>query len=136
MDTNKNLEIWLPIKGWESYYEISSLGRVRSLDKKIPHWRGGERLIRGRILRQFIRKRYLNVNLCIDYSRICAPVHKLVANAFIANPNKFPVTNHKDLNALNNKANNLEWCTISYNTKHAWDNGAFEGSKIYKRNQI
>lgn len=128
-------EIWLPVKGWESYYEVSSIGRVRSVDKFIPHWRGGKRIIKGRILRQFKRKEYLSVNLCINYNRMCADVHRLVATAFVKNPNNLSVTNHKDLNPRNNNADNLEWCTISHNTKHAWDNGAFSKSKLYKCNR-
>lgn len=130
------MEEWRPIKNWESLYEVSNLGKVRSIDKLIPHWRGGKRLIKGKILRQFERKRYLNVNLCIDYNRICANVHRLVCEAFHDNPNNYPVINHKDLNPFNNKSDNLEWCTISHNVKHAWDNGAFENSKLFKRNRI
>lgn len=129
------IEKWRDIKGWESLYQVSNFGRVKSKDKCVPHWRGGDRVIKGRILRQFVRKRYLSVNLCYEYNRLCATVHRLVCEAFHENKNNYPVTNHKDCNPMNNRADNLEWCDISYNTKHAWDNGRFTESKLYKHNR-
>lgn len=129
------MEEWRPIKNWESLYEVSNLGRIRSLDKYITHWRGDKRLVKGKVLRQFERKRYLNVNLCINYNRLCANVHRLVCEAFHPNTNNLPVINHKDGNSLNNKADNLEWCTISYNTQHAWDNGRFNKSRLFLKNR-
>lgn len=130
------MEEWRPVKNWEIFYEVSNYGRVRSITKMRPHWRGGQQISRGRILKQFIRKRYLNVNLCHDYNRLCANVHRLVCEAFHSNINNYPIINHKDLNTLNNHADNLEWSTPSLNTQHAWDNGAFVNSKLYKRNRV
>ena len=129
------MEEWKPVKNWELFYQVSNLGNVRSLDKMRPHWRGGEQISRGRVLRQFIRKRYLNVNLCHDYNRLCANVHRLVCEAFLPNQDNLPVINHKDLNPLNNHVSNLEWCTLSHNVQHAWDNGAFVNSKLYIKNR-
>ena len=129
------MEEWRPVKNWELLYEVSNYGRVRSVTKMRPHWRGGKQISKGKVLKQFIRKRYLNVNLCHEYNRLCANVHRLVCEAFISNPNNLPVINHKDLNPLNNHVSNLEWCTVSYNTKHAWDNGRFDNSKLFKRNR-
>lgn len=88
-----------------------------------------------KILRQFKRKGYLNVNLCYQYNRLCANVHRLVCESFIPNPCNYPIINHKDGNPLNNNVSNLEWCTISHNTKHAWNIGAFVNSKLFKRNR-
>ncbi len=102
-------EIWVSVKGWEDFYLVSNKGRVKSCEKYIPHWRGGKKIMKSRILKQFVRKGYLNVNLCIDYNRICGKVHRMVCEAFHLNPSNLPVTNHKDLDKLNNNSTNVEW---------------------------
>ena len=68
-------------------------------------------------------KGYYLVNLSIKGKCKTYQVHRLVAKAFIANPNNYPVINHKDGDKLNNRVENLEWCTYQYNTQHACKNG-------------
>lgn len=111
-----NIEIWKPIE--DLPYEISSLGNVRrKLDAKYKYKRGG-------YVKPYINnKGYLCINLwnhCKCYKR---QVHRLLAAAFISNPNNLDEINHIDGNPLNNSINNLEWCTHQYNIQHAWNTG-------------
>lgn len=101
-------ELWLPVKGWE-VYEISSYGRLKR----------GNRILSGGINSHGYRQHtlYMNGKKQQFYA------HRLVAIAFLENPeNKYSV-NHKDGNKLNNVVSNLEWATISENTQHAYNNG-------------
>lgn len=105
-------EEWRPVKGYEGLYEVSNMGRVKSL-----HY--GKR----RILKQSVLPNgYMKVVLNKDGTANMKTVHRLVATAFIRNPNNYGVVNHKDGNKKNNTVDNLEWCTRSYNTKHAYHN--------------
>jgi len=61
---------------------------------------------------------YLTVNLKKDGKYECAKIHRLVASAFVPNPNDFPQVNHRDENKQNNSAENLEWCTAKYNNTY------------------
>lgn len=139
------MEIWKSIEGFEGRYEVSNYGRVRSLDHVVskmhktgvmyPH------TIKGRI-RKFgfsggrkgrkyptviITKRPL-VKHCM--------IHRIVAIAFVPNPEGKLEVNHKDGDKLNNHYDNLEWCTRKENTQHAstarllWDNGIHFNAKL------
>jgi hypothetical protein len=103
-----NLQVFLPVKGFESRYKISSTGEVYSIKAK--------RLLKPRLN----NRGYLCVELWVNYQRKAAKVHRLVAETFVENPNNFKEVNHKDGNKLNNSANNLEWCSRSQNVKHAY----------------
>lgn len=108
-------EIWKPIEGFENLYEVSSLGNVRSLDHYVNAKNNSRRLVKGRLLKPSLSKiGYYMVGLS---NRIRAYVHRLVAQAFVPNPNpsEFNVVNHKDENPQNNVYTNLEWCTQAYN---------------------
>ncbi len=104
-------EIWKDVIGFESYYEVSSFGRVRRK-------RSYNRLHTDGILRHRLRRGYLAVELCVNSKQYSCSVHRLVAEAFISNPLNLPCINHKDENKLNNKVDNLEWCTYKYNTNY------------------
>ena len=101
-------EIWKDIEGYEGYYQVSNLGRVKSLYGN------------GKILSQSIEKNYYKVRLCKNGVTKCFSVHRLVAFAFIENTNKenFTMVNHKDENKLNNYVENLEWCDCKYNLNY------------------
>lgn len=99
-------EIWKEIKEYEGLYQVSNMGRVKSLRKNI-------------ILKKSITYRgYEKVNLSVNNIHKDYSVHRLVANAFIPNPDNLPQVNHKDENKTNNCVNNLEWCTQKYNINY------------------
>lgn len=113
------MEIWKPVPDFEGCYEVSSEGRVRSLDKLIVLNNGGEYIKYGRILKQASDKYGYRTVILRDSGRSkMYKVHRLVALTFIENPDGFPQINHRDENKANNKVDNLEWCTLEYNCKY------------------
>ncbi|GAA4391717.1 NUMOD4 domain-containing protein [Hymenobacter koreensis] len=113
-------ELWKDIPGYDGVYQVSTFGRIRSFSK--VNARDGRLHIR----RPGLTNGYYKVCLYDKHSKVKAiSVHKLVATAFIPNPNDYPVINHIDCNKLNNNINNLEWCTRKHNTQHAVRMGLF-----------
>ncbi len=111
---NNILEVWKDIKNFENLYQISNLGRVKSLIKK---GRKSER-----ILKNFLdRCGYLNNILVKDKIKTKYKNHRLIAIAFIPNCKNKPCINHKDGNKQNNNIDNLEWVTYSENERHSYD---------------
>lgn len=108
-------EIWKDIKEYEGLYQVSNLGRVRSLDKKVWNYTK-----KGRILKQHNNGHgYYNISLHNnDKTEKHAYVHILVAQAFIPNPNNYFQVNHKDFNKNNNCVDNLEWVSPEQNRLH------------------
>lgn len=112
-------EEWRDIKGYEGYYQVSNLGRIRSLDRIILKINGHTERRKGQLMSQVYDKDgYLTVGLRKDRRKITYGVHRLVANAFIQNPYNLPEVNHKDENKENNNIDNLEWCTTKYNINY------------------
>lgn len=108
------VEIWVDITGYEGLYQISNLGRVKSLEKK-----AGLSNRKEKILKQHLDKDgYVKVYLCKNSKVRFLSVHRLIAEAFIPNPNDLPQINHKDENKQNNKIENLEWCSCKYNINY------------------
>lgn len=109
-------EEWRPIKDFEGLYEVSNLGEVRSLGRCVKANKSGTRFVKDRILSKGnSRNGYLSVVLSKDGKHHCVSVHRLVALAFIQNPNNYREVNHKDENKHNNRVENLEWCDRVYN---------------------
>lgn len=106
-------EIYVPVKNYEGCYEVSNLGNVRSLSR-------GKTI--GRILKQVTRFRnYRAVSLSKDNKKTSYNIHRLVATAFLSNPENKKTVNHKDGNAANNRVENLEWATYSENERHSFE---------------
>ena len=102
---------WRDIKGYESLYQVSNLGRVKSL--------GNSKSKKEKILSLSTRKDgRLQVCLYKNGASKMFKVHRLVAEVFIPNPNNLPQINHKDENPKNNTIGNLEWCTAEYNMNY------------------
>lgn len=117
-------EKWLPVKGYEGFYEVSNMGNVRSVDRRCNGKRqGSSKMCKGKVLNQITNYQgYKRVNLSVNQNRKAFFVHRLVADAFVENPNKFRFVNHKDENKGNNKSENLEWCTCVYNVNYGTRN--------------
>lgn len=114
-------EIWKTIKGYETNYEISNLGRVRSIDRIYKRTFNTTRKLTGKILKPFlVNGNYLCVYLCNDAGKKSHKVHRLVATHFIPNEENKREVNHIDGNRQNNQLNNLEWNTRAENNLHSY----------------
>lgn len=114
-------EIWKFIPGFEHHYQISNLGRVKRLQyKQVDNYGTGRvRIYPEKIENQYISNTgYFQVDLRTRTQRRRVNVHRLVAEAFIPNPDNLPCVNHKDENKLNNDVTNLEWCDYFYNNSY------------------
>ena len=100
-------EIWKDKKDYEGHYQVSNFGRVKSI-------KFGKEII----LKQSIRHGYYYVGLLKNGKHKNYLVHRLVAEAFLENPDNLPQVNHKDENKQNNVVSNLEWCTHEYNNTY------------------
>lgn len=126
-------EIWKSVVGYEGLYEVSTLGRVKSLDMVLPYARYGKlttRIRKGVILTPAkMNNGYLRVGMSNNGNHKLNLVHRLVAIAFIPNPNNYKEVNHIDCNKSNNRVDNLEWVSSSYNKIHALENGLYHSEK-------
>ena len=120
------MEKWKDIKGYEGSYRISNYGRVKSISRIILRRNKTIHTISERILKNalvgIVGQKYHGVDLSIKNNTKTLRVHRLVAIAFIPNPERKPEVNHKDGNKLNNHIDNLEWCTSSENQIHSYKN--------------
>lgn len=121
-------EEWKPIKGFEGIYEVSNLGRLKSFKKHENGYILSNKNSKGG---------YFSITLT-DYKNNKTKhtrVHRLVAETFIPNPNNYPVVNHIDGNKQNNRVDNLEWCTVQHNVKHALNHNPNMIKGMKKHNQ-
>lgn len=125
-------EEWRDVEGYNGKYQVSNLGQVRSTDRcyKQLNPKSGicEHSYKGKILKaHFTRFGYKRIGLSQKGNVKFYSIHKLVANAFIDNPDNLPCINHIDGDKTNNKVDNLEWCTYSRNNRHARELGLNKG---------
>lgn len=121
-------EIWKPVVGFGGYYEVSNLGRVRSVGRADS----SGKFRRAKLLtHKNSAERYISISLYVDGVTVNKMIHRMVAEAFIPNPDNLPQVNHKDGDAHNNRADNLEWVTPAENIKHCIDTGLRQ--KVWKK---
>lgn len=112
------IERWrpVPVPEFGEYYAISDMGRVRSLPRT-----SRRRRYRGKILRPVkMSSGYLYISMRVrgkGLNKLCR-IHRLVAEAFLPNPDNLPVVNHKNEDKTDNRASNLEWCSVGYNANY------------------
>ena len=108
------MEVWKPFCIQGRIYYVSNTGRVKNKYNKILHAVVGS-------------SGYEEICLCVNYKRYYKRVHRLVAQAFLPNPNNYPCVNHINGNKLDNNVSNLEWCTVAHNTQHSYNHGYQRG---------
>lgn len=131
-------EIWKPIEE-NPVYLVSNYGRVRTIDH--PVWckvNNSYSIRKGRFCTPTNNnsKRYWRVGVQINNRQKHLAIHRLVAKAFIPNPDNLPQINHIDGDKNNNKVSNLEWCNNGYNQAHAWKNGLKDVTKMSEHSSL
>lgn len=126
----EQVEIWKNIPNYEDKYQVSNLGRVKSLQR----WSGTKFYNREYILNNYVNKKngYVYVYLTKNNKNKNVRLHKLVAENFIDNSNNYKQINHIDGNKQNNNVENLEWCNSSYNIRDMYK----RNGKYFKDNEI
>lgn len=117
-------EVWKDIPGYEGFYQVSNIGRVKSLDRVVIDRNGRHMKYKGVLLTpQYNEFGYQKIMLMMSRKGRTFKIHQLVAMTFIENKENHPCVNHKDGNKENNSVDNLEWCTFGENNKHAYEIG-------------
>ena len=113
---SKEIEEWRPVVGYEGLYEVSDWGNVRSVDRYVNSKAGSKAMLHGKMLKQYTDKDgYQRIGLHKDVISKTVGVHRLVAEAFIPNPNNLPVIDHINGNRQDNRVENLRWFTVKLN---------------------
>lgn len=131
-------EIWKDIPNFEGIYQVSNFGNVKVLDRYVNSAIKNNTKVKrvGKMLKQYNKQNYYQVTLTVNNKRTYCKVHRLVALAFIPNPNNFPQVNHKDENTFNNHVENLEWCTAKYNCNYGTRNSKIPNKTSFKKGHI
>ena len=127
-------EIWKDVVGYEGYYQVSNLGRVKSVDRIVimkNQFCEFEKMRKSKLLKTAkLKSGYMQVGLCKNGIMTNKRIHRLVCESFIENKNNYPIINHKDENKANNNVDNLEWCTHSYNRNYGTTPGKMRNINI------
>ena len=129
---NEEVEIWKDVVGYEGYYKVSNLGRVKGVERQFTQFNSLTKNYNTKTLPEKIMKPhedkdgYLKLQLTRDGEHNKFFVHRLVALAFIPNTENKPQVNHKQGNKKDNRVDMLEWNTVSENQQHAHDNKLYE----------
>jgi hypothetical protein len=132
MNNNEN-EVWKDVVHYEGYYQISDLGQLRSVDAWVDSNGGGKRLRKGQIIITWLWNGYERAHLSKNNQRKTVSIHRLVATAFIANPDRKTTLNHRNGIKSDNRVQNLEWCTQHENILHALETGLRDAGKTAKQ---
>ena len=123
-------EIWKTYPDY-SFVEVSNLGNIRTKDRYVTDKNGVRRFITGRVLKQRPGYNgYMSVSFQANGKHISLRVNRMVAITFIPNPHNYPEVNHKDCNRLNNRFDNLEWCSRKYNRQYREKYGNAAGRSV------
>lgn len=122
------MEIWKDIEGYEGLYQVSNLGRVKSEDRWVNN-HGTMEFRKGRVLKENDNRGYKLVNLCVNNKKFKAKVHRLVAEAFVPNPENKPEVEHYNCDRGDNRACNLRWVTRTENMRNCITRGKLSDSK-------
>jgi len=118
------MEGWVYVNGFNKLYMVSNSGKLNRIGQVITRKNGTKVYIRGREMKIIVNKQgYCSINLTINNKKSNLNFHRLVATHFIPNPDNKPCVNHKNGIKTDNRVENLEWCTRSENSKHAFDTG-------------
>lgn len=119
--------MWKDVVGYEHHFEVSDTGEIRSKDRRVNNWPSGTRLMRGRSINPSLSTGgYYRFTA---KPRVHLSVHRVVAMAFLPMIDGLDTVNHINGIKTDNRVENLEWCTKSYNHKHAWESGLCDGQK-------
>lgn len=132
-------EEWVDVSGYEGKYMVSNMGRAYSAERMVPNHSGFKRLQKPKIInRKPFKNGYIFVSLRDCENSCRKTLHRLVAGAFIPNPENKPCVNHKNGIKTDNRVENLEWVSYSENSKHAYSIGLAEKSmaKLSRDNVI
>lgn len=130
-------EVWKDVPGYEGLYQVSNLGRVKSLPRYVNGRKPLVKPLSERILKPWLNRGYLLVRLCLNPKiRKSIGVHRLVASAFIPNPNNYPEIDHIDGNPSNNIVDNLRWVTRQQNELNPITRKRISNSKIGENNPV
>lgn len=132
------MEDYKDINGFEGMYQISNLGNVKSLSRRVLSRYSNDRIINEKLLSLNKDKAtgYVSITLSLGKKRITKSVHRLVASAFIDNPLNKPEVNHINGIQHDNRAENLEWVTKSENCKHAYSKSLKRQKKSWNREEV
>lgn len=112
-------EVWSPVIGFEGAYEVSSMGRIRTIERMVKTCHGSDRIGVSKLLKPFKDKDgYLNIRLSFNGRKKTFKMHRLVAMIFIPNPDEKPQVNHINFRKEDNSVSNLGWCTAKENNAH------------------
>lgn len=114
-------EVWKPVSGFENYYEVSSLGAIRSVSRVVDFGCRKRKTPAGIIKPWKDKNGYACVSLWAHNKGVSKKIHRLVANAFIPNPTNKPQVNHKNGIKSDNRVENLEWVSAQENMRHSFD---------------
>lgn len=122
-----NIEIWKPVIGYEGIYEISNIGRVKSLQRQ--KYKNPTHIIPGKIRPlQLHSNGYYSIMLCKNGITKRVHIHRLVASAFIPNPAGHSTVNHINYDRKDSRVENLEWCSQQQNILHATKRNGYKNN--------